>query len=230
MTKELSNFNHLIKSIIKNCGLENDFDSDFDFDYDLKLEKQTDQSGKNNRQIKRFKKFIEMCKNKRITSKLINNKIKENVDEIEEKLNIAMPLSLIHSVVEKNTIGEKYYKRFTIPLNILLGIKNYRIGEYAFENIILEKDCDYGLYCPYKSDPLKCPYNHHEISHTVINNCKVILQGQQIPNLFCLYERPWKFYKNTNNQVRCTNPYCWYNHATGRAKLIDNKGYYKYTF
>ncbi len=240
MTKEnyqndCYNFDNLVKSIIQNSGVEINLDLDFRPVNQLNI-----QICHNTRQFKRFKKFIEMCKNRRFSKKLANQ-IKETVDkkyededenEDKEKENLTtnLPLNLIHSVVEKNNINEKYYKRFMIPLNILMGLKNNRTVEYAIENIILEKECQYGLYCPYKCNPLKCPLNHHEMSYKMIDDSKVIIQGDSIPNLFCLYERPWKVYKNTNVSVRCTNPYCWYNHAIGRAKLITNNGYYKYAF
>jgi hypothetical protein len=80
--------------------------------------------------------------------------------------------------------------------------------------------CQYGLYCPHKNNPIKCPLNHHSMS-------KVIKKYEVIPNLFCRYEREWKTINN--KPMRCMNPNCWYNHGKGRAKIIHNNDYYKYT-
>ncbi len=227
------NFDNLVKSVIDNTGIKINLDYDFGYEnYPITIEQTSTQFLNEDRRSKRFQKFLEMCKKKKNKLKETENTDKKdnsNKDFKEEfKENLPLSLTLIHSVVEKNKNNEKYYKRFMIPLNILMGLKNNRIVEYAYDDIILEKDCHYGLYCPYKSEPLKCPYNHHEMPYKIINNSKAILQGDQIPNLFCLYERPWKFYKNTTNPVRCTNPYCWYNHSVGRAQLMTNNGYYKY--
>jgi hypothetical protein len=235
MTKEnyqndCYNFDNLVKSIIYNSGIEINLDSDFSYkNQSISVE---EKYSKLPHKLKRFKKFLEMCKKRKNKLVLPDNnqqKKEELKEELKDNFPLPLTLSLIHSVVEKNKTNEKYYKRFMIPLHILMGFKNNRTPEYAYDNIILEKDCQYGLYCPYKCEPLKCPYNHHEMSYKMIDNSKTIIQGDQIPNIFCIYERPWKLYRNTNKPVRCTNPYCWYNHAIGRAELIINNGYYKYT-
>jgi hypothetical protein len=236
------NFDNLVKSIIQKSGIEINLDSDF-----VLIKQEQPQLSRQNHKVRRFKKFIEMRKKRKNKLALsddnqqkkeeLKEELKDDLkDDLKEELkddlkdDLPLTLSLIHSIVDINKNNNKYYKQFQIPLNILLGLKNNRGVEYAINNIILEKDCHYGLYCPYKSNPLKCPYNHHEIKYKLIDNCKVIIKGEQIPNLLCLYERPWRFYKNTLQPMRCTNPFCWYNHANGREKLITNNGYYKYAF
>jgi hypothetical protein len=110
---------------------------------------------------------------------------------------------------------------FIIPIQTLTG-KNkpntYR--EVAQTDIVLENQCVYGYFCPHKSNPLLCPFNHHELSS------KIIKKGEFIPDLLCRYERPWKL--NHGRQMCCMNPQCWYNHGAGRAERIMNNYYHKY--
>ena len=210
------NFDNLVKSIVDNIGIDINLDNDF-------LNSNKKKISRKEKKIKYFKDLIE--RKKKVSSKEILN---EHYHPAE---NDVAPLYLIHSEIENKIINNFHQKpKFSIPLYILLGLSNNRRNEIAINVLILEKDCIYGLYCPHKTNPLKCPYNHHEITHKIVDNTKVIIQGEIIPNLFCLYERPWKIQYNKNVQMRCTNPYCWYNHAIGRAELIQNNGYHKYTF
>lgn len=136
----------------------------------------------------------------------------DEIDKNEKNGDISFPL-MYGNYNEKN-------KKFIIPLNVLLGINNNTYKEYAQHNIELEEMCQYGLYCPHKNNPLKCPLNHHSMS-------KVIKKYEIIPNLFCRYEREWK--TMNDKPMRCLNPNCWYNHAKGRKTIIRDKKYYKYT-
>jgi hypothetical protein len=116
--------------------------------------------------------------------------------------------------------------KFVIPLQVLLsGSINCSNNKYErleispFE-LKLEEKCPQGLFCPYKTQPLKCPLNHHHISDSLI-----IPQGSYIPKLLCRYERYWKY---SNGMPRiCMNPHCWYNHLSGRAERLNNKCYHK---
>jgi hypothetical protein len=85
----------------------------------------------------------------------------------------------------------------------------------------MEKKCPYGLYCPHKTNPMKCPYNHHETPD-------IINPGDKIPSLLCRYERPWKTQRNSNEPLICMNPNCWYNHGEGRVERLQKSNYYKY--
>jgi hypothetical protein len=105
------------------------------------------------------------------------------------------------------------HEKFYIPVLVLLGIYKYNTRKTFFD-IELEEFCPYGLYCPYKTNPLKCPLNHHEMPMK-------LLKGTCIPTLLCRYE----LYNKTGYKMICNNPYCWYNHAKGRANRIF-KGYY----
>ena len=109
-----------------------------------------------------------------------------------------------------------------IPIPILLGGKNKSCcyTEIAPQDLILENKCIYGYFCPHKSNPIMCPFNHHDMEKTIIK------KGEFIPDLLCRYERPWK--KNQGGQMCCMNPKCWYNHASGRVDRILNKSYYKH--
>ena len=106
--------------------------------------------------------------------------------------------------------------KFLIPTPFLLGIVKYSMDICIFE-IELEEFCPYGLYCPYKINPLKCPFNHHEMP-------KKLIKGNRVPTLICRYE----LYKRNGEKMICNNPYCWYNHAKGRALRIFNGYYYHY--
>ena len=221
-------FDNLIKNIIQYTGIEINLDNDFV--NPITLQKPIKLSRKERRK-KNFKDFIE--RKKKLSFKETPKEITKEITKEEPQLgeNDFSPLYLIHSEIEKKNINNFHQKpKFSIPLYILLGLTNNRRQEIAINEMILEKDCIYGLYCPHKTNPLKCPYNHHEIAHKIVDNAKVIIQGAIIPNLFCLYERPWKIQFNKNEYMRCKNPYCWYNHAKGRAELIQTNGYHKYTF
>jgi len=140
------------------------------------------------------------------------------LDEIDKNVkNDSISFPLMSEKYEK--YNEKK-KKFVIPLNVLLGINTNNYKEHAQYDIELEEMCQYGLYCPHKNNPLKCSLNHHSMS-------KVIKKFEVIPNLFCRYEREWK--TMNDKPMRCLNPNCWYNHGKGRANIIRNKDYYKYT-
>ena len=140
------------------------------------------------------------------------------VDEIDKNIkNDSISFPLMSEKYEK--YNEKK-KKFVIPLNVLLGINNSNYKEHSQYDIELEDICQYGLYCPHKNDPIKCPLNHHSMN-------KVIKKYEIITNLFCRYEREWK--TMNDKPMRCMNPNCWYNHGKGRAKIIRSKDFYKYT-
>jgi hypothetical protein len=140
------------------------------------------------------------------------------LDEIDKNVkNDSISFPLMSEKYEK--YNEKK-KKFVIPLNVLLGINTNNYKEHAQYDIELEEMCQYGLYCPHKNNPIKCPLNHHSMN-------KVIKKYEVIPNLFCRYEREWK--TMNGKPMRCLNPNCWYNHGKGRANIIRNKNYYKYT-
>ncbi len=142
----------------------------------------------------------------------------EEIEEIEENEKDYVNINFRVPIMYENSNEKK--RKFVIPLNVLLGISTNSYKEYAQFDIELEDMCQYGLYCPYKNDPLKCPLNHHTMD-------KVIKKYEIIPNLFCRYEREWKTING--NPMRCLNPNCWYNHGKGRANIIQEKKYYKYT-
>ncbi len=106
--------------------------------------------------------------------------------------------------------------KFNIPLPVLLGF--YKFSSHRTPtNLELEDFCPYGLYCPYKTHPLMCPLNHHEMPNK-------IFRGMNVPTLLCRYE----LYKITGEKMFCTNPYCWYNHTKGRAIRIKMGCYHRY--
>ncbi len=140
----------------------------------------------------------------------------DEIDEIEKDKNDS--IKFVVPIMYENSNEKK--RKFVIPLNVLLGINTNTYKEHAQYDIELEEMCRYGLYCPYKNDPIKCPLNHHTMD-------KVIKKYEIIPNLFCRYEREWKTIDG--NPMRCMNPNCWYNHGKGRANIIHEKKYYKYT-
>jgi hypothetical protein len=112
---------------------------------------------------------------------------------------------------------EKQHKNvIRIPVLFLLGIVKNSLQKTNYI-IELEEFCPYGLYCPYKTNPLKCPFNHHEMPHTILKN-------SYIPTLLCRYE----LYKDNGNKLKCHNPYCWYNHGKGRALRILSGLYHRY--
>jgi hypothetical protein len=115
--------------------------------------------------------------------------------------------------------AEPVKKKMTIPLLVLVGINTQ--SETAKMRIVMEKKCPYGLYCPHKTNPMMCPYNHHETPD-------VINIGDVIPSLLCRYERPWKKQQNSFEPLICMNPNCWYNHGQGRAERLHQSNYYKY--
>jgi hypothetical protein len=147
----------------------------------------------------------------------IDKNDKNEKNEKNDGINVKFSFPLMSEKYEK--YNEKK-KKFVIPLNVLLGINNNNYKEHAQYDIELEEMCQYGLYCPHKNDPIKCPLNHHSMN-------KVIKKYEIIPNLFCRYEREWKIMND--KPMRCLNPNCWYNHGKGRANIIRNKDYYKYT-
>ena len=114
--------------------------------------------------------------------------------------------------------AEHIRKKMTIPLLVLVGINSQY--ETAQMTMVMEKKCPYGLYCPHKTNPLKCPYNHHDIPD-------IIEQGKSIPSLVCRYERLWKKHPNSNKPLICMNPNCWYNHCEGRVQRLQQSNYYK---
>ena len=110
---------------------------------------------------------------------------------------------------------------FMIPINTLVGKnKSNCYREIAQFDIELEHQCNYGYFCPHKSNPKMCPFNHHEMEKTVIK------KGELIPDLLCRYERPWK--TNNGGVMCCMNPKCWYNHAKGRSDRMKKNHYHKY--
>ncbi len=116
-----------------------------------------------------------------------------------------------------NNINKK--SKFMIPLNVLLGIDN----DYKYVlpcDILLEDNCPLGLFCQHKTNPIKCPFNHHDIKSE--NN--ILCKGTLLPVLLCRYERPWKL--SNGKPVVCMNPNCWYNHFKGRVNRIKNNIYY----
>jgi hypothetical protein len=138
--------------------------------------------------------------------------------------NYYAPLQLF--VDNNNYINNKNYidhkkNKFSIPLKALLSIDS----DYKYilpYDILLEDNCPQGLFCPYKTDPMKCPYNHHDVKAE--NN--ILHKGDVTPVLLCRYERPWR--QSNGNPVVCMNPYCWYNHIKGRAERMHNQIYYDY--
>jgi hypothetical protein len=106
--------------------------------------------------------------------------------------------------------------KFEIPIVFLLGIVKISLQKTCY-TLELEEPCSYGLYCPFKTNPLKCPFNHHEMP-------KRILKGSYIPTLVCRYE----LYKENGIRLFCNNPYCWYNHGKGRAQRIFHGFYHRY--
>ncbi len=106
--------------------------------------------------------------------------------------------------------------KFDIPIVFLLGIVKNSLQKTSY-TLELEDQCSYGLYCPFKTNPLKCPFNHHEMP-------KRILKGSYIPTLVCRYE----LYKENGVRLFCNNPYCWYNHGKGRAQRIFHGYYHRY--
>jgi hypothetical protein len=110
---------------------------------------------------------------------------------------------------------------FIIPIPILFGKKSYACNyhEIAQVDIVLEEKCIYGYFCPHKSNPILCPYNHHDLGKTIIK------KGEVIPNLLCRYERPWKM--NKGSVMCCMHPQCSYNHGVGRKQRIMNNYLYQ---
>ncbi len=120
-----------------------------------------------------------------------------------------------------NNYNDNKKPKFSIPLKALLGIDS----DYKYIlpwDVLLEDNCPQGLFCPHKTNPLKCPYNHHDVKAE--NN--ILHKGDVTPVLLCRYERPWK--QSNGNPVVCMNPHCWYNHIKGRAERIHNQIYYDY--
>jgi hypothetical protein len=149
-----------------------------------------------------------------------NDNVLDNKNNNKDDNKDYLPIILIKSNQNNN---KNNFKKFVIPLNVLLGIMNNQSNYYTEQaqiDIILEEMCPHGLFCPYKTNPLMCPLNHHNISYK-----SIIPAGSSIPDLLCRYERPWKF-KNGQKLV-CMNPNCWYNHAIGRKERINNNCYHK---
>ena len=115
----------------------------------------------------------------------------------------------------------KFYVTSSNPLKVLLGIDN----DYKYilpRDVLLENKCPLGLFCPYKTNPIKCPLNHHDIK----SEDNILYKGDSVPGLLCRYERPWKICNGT--PIVCMNPYCWYNHLKGRAERVQNNIFYNY--
>ncbi len=106
--------------------------------------------------------------------------------------------------------------KFNIPILVLLGIYKYSSHRTLF-SLELEEFCPYLLYCPYKTNPLMCPLNHHQMPKNIFKN-------MYVPTLLCRYE----LYKSSGEKMFCTNPYCWYNHTKGRATRIKMGCYHHY--
>jgi hypothetical protein len=142
-----------------------------------------------------------------------------NIDMDNNKYDNITPLLLFQDKSKKYRVNNNKNPVFNIPLNVLLGIDNgYKY--YLPYDILLEEKCPQGLFCPYKTNPIKCPLNHHDVKSE--NN--ILRKGALVPGLLCRYERPWKIVNG--EPVLCQNSQCWYNHFKGRVQRINSKVYY----
>jgi hypothetical protein len=191
----------LVPSICKNIGIytnnndinyNSDYNSDYNSCYNCDCDCDCDSNSDND------------CNNMNKYSSSKNNSNNLNICSFDT------PFILFSDPVKK---------KMTIPLLVLFGI-NTQI-QFAKTKIIMEKKCPLGLYCPHKTNPMKCPYNHHETPD-------IINPGDVIPSLLCRYERPWKKQQNGCEPLICMNPNCWYNHGQGRAERLQQSNYYKY--